>query len=125
MQDNHSYHPRAYYNTHSQLKRVMDALAGDRFCPQEHGLFHWIFEAILDKGDRYFVLADLLSYIEASNRAIRDYTDQATWARKAILNVARSDKFSSDRTIREYAEEIWHIESALQTGELAVAGRDR
>ena len=108
-----SYNPRALYQEDPMLRRVMDTLASDRFSPDEQGLFRWIFDEILDRGDRYFHMADLPSYIEASRRAEKDYQDPGTWARKSILNVARVGTFSSDRTIREYARDIWSIHSAL------------
>ena len=107
-----SYHPREFYAENPILRRVMDSLASDRFCPDEHGLFRWIVDEILDRGDRYFLMADLASYIEASARAVADYQDAPAWAAKAILNVARVGTFSSDRTIREYARDIWSIQSA-------------
>ena len=91
------------------LRRVMESLSSDRFCPGESGLFRWIVDEILDRGDRYFLMADLPSYLEASARADADYQDPAAWATKAILNVARVGFFSSDRTIREYAHDIWHL----------------
>ena len=114
-----SYNPRDLYNGNPMLRRVMDSLATDRFCPDEQGLFRWIVDEILDRGDRYFHMADLPSYIEASQRAEKDYLDAATWARKAILNVARVGTFSSDRTIREYARDIWGIESIVSPPEPA------
>jgi starch phosphorylase len=111
-QEQRSYNPRALYSQDPMLHRVIDSLAGNLFCPGEQGLFRWIVDEILDRGDRYFHLADLSTYIEASHRAEKDYLDPAAWARKAILNVARVGKFSSDRTIREYARDIWGIKSA-------------
>ena len=105
-----SYNPRKLYAESPILRRVMDSLASDRFCPDEHGLFRWIADEILDRGDRYFHLADLAPYIEGSSRVAADYRDVAAWAAKSILNVARVGFFSSDRTIREYARDIWHIE---------------
>jgi len=108
-----SYNPRELYNGDPLLRRVMDSLATDRFCPEEQGLFRWIVDEILDRGDRYFHMADLPSYIEAGHRAEKDYLEPGVWARKAILNVARVGTFSSDRTIREYAADIWGIESAI------------
>jgi starch phosphorylase len=87
----------------------MDALASDRFSPQEPGLFRWIYDEILHRGDRYFHLADLPSYIEINQSVDADYLTQEVWSRKAALNVARIGKFSSDRTILEYARDIWHI----------------
>ena len=115
--EQHTYNPRELYDKEPLLHRVMDSLAGNRFCPDEQGLFRWIVDEILDRGDRYFHMADLLSYIDASHRAEKDYQETSTWARKAILNVARTGKFSSDRTVREYAKEIWHVEPADATAE--------
>ncbi len=108
-----NYNPRELCNVNPALRRVMDNLASDRFCPGESGLFRWIVDEILDRGDRYFLMADLPSYLEASRRADADYQQPDIWGRKAILNVARVGTFSSDRTIREYASEIWGIKSSL------------
>ena len=112
-----TYHPRELYAENPALRRVMDSLGSDRFCPDEHGLFRWIVDEILDRGDRYFHMADLPSYIEASSRAAADYQDPPAWAAKAILNVARVGAFSSDRTIREYARDIWGIHPVLPAQE--------
>jgi starch phosphorylase len=109
MQQEHSYHPWEHYHRDERVRRVMDAINSNRFCPDEPGLFRWMFDSILDQGDRYFHLADLGSYLEAAARAERDYLQVPEWARKAILNTARTGKFSSDRTIREYAKDIWKI----------------
>jgi starch phosphorylase len=107
-----NYSPRDLYNSNPMLRRVMDSLASDRFCPEEQGLFRWIADEILDRGDRYFHMADLLSYVEASVGAGIDYQNRSLWAMKAILNVARVGSFSSDRAIREYADDIWGIKPA-------------
>ena len=104
-----TYHPADYYSDPA-TKRVLDALNSDRFCPGEPGLFRPIYEALLHGGDEYFHLADLPSYIKAQREAGGEYRDPDVWARKAVLNVARTGKFSSDRTIREYARDIWGIE---------------
>jgi starch phosphorylase len=119
MQQERSYHPWDHYNADERVRRVMDAIASNRFCPEEPGLFRWMFDSILDQGDRYFHLADLGSYLEAAESAERDYLHTPEWARKAILNTARTGKFSSDRTIKEYAREIWNIAPVAQ----AVSGR--
>jgi glycogen phosphorylase len=111
MREEFSYHPREYYQGSPHLKRVMDALQEDRFCPSEPGLFGWIYQAILDYGDEYFHLVDLPSYLETHEEAGQEFKNRGAWARKAILNVARIGKFSSDRTVQEYAREIWHIKS--------------
>jgi starch phosphorylase len=108
-----NYNPRDLYNSNPVLRRVMDSLASDCFCPDEQGLFRWIVDDILDRGDRYFHMADLASYIEASSRAAKDYQDRSLWATKAILNVARVGRFSSDRAVREYARDIWNIKPVL------------
>ena len=104
-----TYHPTDYYSDPA-TRRVLDALNSDRFCADEPGLFRPIYEALLHGGDEYFHLADLPSYIKAQREAGREYRDPDIWARKAILNVARTGKFSSDRTIREYARDIWGIQ---------------
>src|SRR5947209_8339043 len=112
-QQSGEYHPREIYNNDVVVRRVVDSLGSNRFCPDEPGLFRWIVDELLDRGDRYFHLADLTSYIDSSHSAENDYKDTAAWAVKAILNVARTGYFSSDRTVNEYARDIWHIKSAL------------
>ncbi|HEY2360299.1 MAG TPA: glycogen/starch/alpha-glucan phosphorylase [Candidatus Angelobacter sp.] len=108
-QESRGYNPREIYNNDPAVRRVVDCLGSNRLCPDESGLFRWIVDELLDRGDRYFHLADLSSYIEASHRAEKDYRDPDVWTAKSILNVARTGSFSSDRTIAEYARDIWHI----------------
>ncbi len=103
-----SYEPRRLYQEDARIRRVLDALLSDRFCPKEPGLLLWIPEALLE-GDPYFILADFGDYLEAQEAAGSLFCDPTAWARKAILNVARTGVFSSDRTIREYAREIWNL----------------
>jgi starch phosphorylase len=98
-----------FYNQHLDIKRVMVALSGDLFCSNEPGLFKWIHESILNGGDPYFHLPDLLPYIETHDQATEDFKDPELWHRRAVLNVARVGRFSSDRTVREYAEGIWNV----------------
>ena len=112
-QQSGEYHPRELYNADAVVRRVVDSLGSNRFCPDESGLFRWIVDELLDRGDRYFHLADLVSYIDASHSAEQDYKNSSIWTAKAILNVARTGYFSSDRTVNEYAREIWGIKSAL------------
>ena len=112
-QQSGGYNPREIYNNDAIVRRVVDSLGSNLFCPDEPGLFRWIVDELLDRGDRYFHLADLSSYIEASHRAEKDYQEPAGWAAKSVLNVARTGYFSSDRTITEYARDIWNIKSAL------------
>jgi starch phosphorylase len=103
------YHPTDYYGADPRLKRVLDELASDRFCPGEPGLFRWIRDVLLNRDD-YFLLADFAAYVETQAEISREYVEPARWSRKAILNVARIGTFSSDRTIREYGREIWGVE---------------
>ena len=103
------YSPRSFYEMVESHRRAMDAIGSNLFCPQTPGLFGWVYYSILDQGDRYFHLADLTSYLQVSDVAEREYAEPALWARKALLNVARMGKFSSDRTIREYQRDIWKL----------------
>lgn len=104
-----NYHPTEYYDADPRLKRVLDELASDRFCPAESGLFRWIRDVLLNR-DSYFLLADFASYIDTQAAISREFIQPTVWTRKTILNVARIGTFSSDRTIREYSRDIWHVE---------------
>jgi starch phosphorylase len=106
-----SYHPSEYYNHNHRVKRIIDAFQSDLFCPHEPGLFTWIYRALLDENDEYFHLADLPAYLQAQERISETFNDRTGWLRKAILNVARIGRFSSDRTIKEYACDIWGIKA--------------
>ena len=106
------YRPREHYERDPAARRVLDALASDLFCPREPGLFRWIRDALLDPADEHVHLADFPSYLQSHAYAGAEYTQTSTWSRKAILNVARIHNFSSDRTIAEYARNIWHLEPA-------------
>ena len=109
MKQSGTYRSLNYYNEHNDIRRVMDALWDNRFCPHEPGLFRWFYHHILEKGDDYFHLADFSSYSRIHDTAYADYLQVPVWNRKSILNVARMGKFSSDRTISEYAREIWGL----------------
>jgi len=104
-----AYDPWDYCRRYPYIARIMDAFNSNRFCPEEPGLFQWIYRSILEGGDPYFHLADLPSYLDAHARAGAEFKQPQVWARKALLNVARIGKFSSDRTIRQYAGEIWGV----------------
>jgi starch phosphorylase len=104
-----SYIPRHYYERSDAVRRVVDAISSGRFSPREPGLFASIRSSLLDQGDYYFHLADFEAYVDAQQRVSEDYAVPPQWWRKSILNVARMGKFSSDRTIREYARDIWQI----------------
>jgi len=105
-----AYHPQELYRRYPDLRRVLDSLQANLFCPHEPGLLQWIYQMLLHGGDPYFHLADFHSYLDAHTRLQDEFCTPTSWAHKAILNVARVGRFSSDRTIKEYAEQIWHIE---------------
>ncbi len=105
--------PREFYEGSERIRAILDTFRTDLFSQGDAGKFGWVYTALVESWDPYFHLADLDSYLNAQAEAARLYTDQGMWARKAILNVARMGKFSSDRTIREYAREIWRIEPVL------------
>ncbi|HNQ62660.1 MAG TPA: glycogen/starch/alpha-glucan phosphorylase [Syntrophorhabdaceae bacterium] len=102
------YNPRQVYEENKELKQAIDQIAGGYFSPDIRNLFQPIVSSILDY-DKYFVLADYASYIECQERVDKAYRNKDQWIKMSILNVARSGKFSSDRSIREYAENIWSI----------------
>jgi starch phosphorylase len=104
-----SYRPRDLYERDSRVQRIVDALDSNLFSPREPGLFHWIIESLLDRGDPYFHLADLPAYLDVQHRVDDAFRQPSTWDTKAVLTVARSGTFSSDRTIAEYARDIWGI----------------
>lgn len=117
MRQQKSYRPHGYYERDPRIKRVADAFLSGLFCPQEPGLFAWVFRALLDENDEHFHLADLPAYLAAQEQAAEAFLDRDRWTRMSILNVARIGKFSSDRTVTQYAKDIWHIGSyeAIET----------
>jgi starch phosphorylase len=102
------YSPRWHYENELETRQALDLIFNDHFSRDEPGLFAPIRETLLDRGDYYLHLADLASYTQAQERLGDSYADPDAWSRKAILNVACSAKFSSDRTIAEYAAGIWN-----------------
>ncbi|MGD9786713.1 MAG: glycogen/starch/alpha-glucan phosphorylase [Sulfuricellaceae bacterium] len=103
------YNPWDLYHGNGELKQVMDMIQAGYFCLDDPQRFQPIFDALTAQGDRYFLLADYASYVECQEKVDALYRKPAEWAKKAILNVARMGKFSSDRSIGEYAEKIWHV----------------
>ncbi len=101
------YNPRDYYNANSELKQVIDQIKTGFFCPEDPALFEPVIDALLQKGDYFMVMADYETYVSAQAKVEQEYRNQPEWNRKAILNVANIGKFSSDRTIMDYADEIW------------------
>ena len=105
------YDPQNQYHSNGQLKEVLDQLDDGFFCRDDPGLFKPIVDSLLKQGDYYLLLADFASYMECQERVSRTYLDPDQWSQKAIINVARMGKFSSDRSIKEYAEQIWQARS--------------
>jgi starch phosphorylase len=103
------YSPWDWYRRDFRIKRILDSLAANQFSAKEPGIFEPIRRALLEEGDHYFHLADFGPYMTAQDNVSETFTDPALWSSKAILNVARMSKFSSDRTIREYAKDIWNV----------------
>jgi starch phosphorylase len=104
------YNPHWHYEHEPETRAALDLIFADHFSPHEPGVFAPLRDTLLTKGDFYMHLADLKSYLEADRRLLELYASPDAWARKAILNVAGSGKFSSDRTIAEYAASIWNAE---------------
>jgi len=104
-----AYNPYDVYNANWELKAVIDWLHSDYFTPGEQDAFAPLCRSLLEEGDPYLCLADFESYIKAQETVDRVYREPAKWARMAILNTARVGKFSSDRTISEYAKHIWKL----------------
>jgi starch phosphorylase len=105
-----SYDPRWHYEHDPETRQALDLIAENHFSRNEPGIFSPILDTLLEHGDYYMHLADLTSYVNTQSRVGALYQDPEAWARKAILNVGSSGKFSSDRTIAEYAAEIWDAE---------------
>ena len=109
------YDPRWHYENVPGLKRVIDALTDGTLDDSNSGWFHDLRWSLLESGyepaDVYYVLGDFASYRETKDRMAQDYRDQEGWSRKAWINITRSGRFSSDRTISDYAREVWHIDA--------------
>lgn len=106
---NQGYNPRDYYHNNAELQEVIDRLASGYFSVNEPQLFQPIVDSLLNR-DEYLVLADYQSYLNCQEQINQVYQNQDQWMRMSILNVARMGKFSSDRTIREYAKDIWQVQ---------------
>lgn len=109
------YNPWDYYHADEELRAVVDWLGSDYWTPGESGAFAAVHDSLLKHGDPFLVFADFRAYCEAQAKVDAAYRDQARWAKAAILNTARVGKFSSDRTIREYAEQIWKLPAVAVT----------
>jgi starch phosphorylase len=105
----HGYRPRQIYEADGELRQVLDQIRDGLFSPDEPGRFHMIFDELVSFGDRYLLLADYAAYIAAQDRVDVQYRQPDQWQRKAIANVAGMGPFSADRTIADYAREIWRV----------------
>ena len=103
------YDPWHHYHANAELKEVLDMIAAGYFSPSEPSLFQPVFDALTHGGDRYLVLADYADYIACQDSVDKRYVDVRDWQRSAILNVANMGMFSSDRTVHDYAQQIWGI----------------
>jgi starch phosphorylase len=103
------YSPQWHYDNEPETRAALDLIFSNYFSRYEPGVFGPLRDALLARGDYYMHLADLKSYLEADERLRKLYADSMEWSRKAILNIAGSGKFSSDRTIAEYAADIWNV----------------
>ena len=106
---NGNYNPRDVYNNNQDVRQVLTQLVNGFYSPENPELFRALYDALLEK-DTYFTLLDFDSYKEAHNKIDAAYRDEEHWARTAMLQTACAGKFSSDRTIEEYAKEMWHLE---------------
>jgi starch phosphorylase len=104
------YNPYEIYENSPHIKEVLDQMNSDFLSPNDPSLFEPIFNSLVHQGDQFFVLADFDAYIEAQEKVEELYKDKDNWTKITMLNMCRCGKFSSDRTIREYATEIWGIE---------------
>ncbi len=107
------YHPRSYYESNPQLREAIDQIRSGYFSKGEGELFRPLVDNLLDP-DPFLLLADYQSYIDCQDRVSSAYSDQENWIRMSILNVARIGKFSSDRSIREYCDQVWHIKPIIE-----------
>ena len=112
------YNPMDIFNSDEEIRKVLMQLVNGFYSPDDPERFRTLYNSLLntqstDKADRYFILKDFRSYAEAQKRIEEFYRDEERWARAAILNVACSGKFTSDRTIQEYVDDIWHLDKVV------------
>ncbi|MCL2154375.1 MAG: glycogen/starch/alpha-glucan phosphorylase [Leptospirales bacterium] len=103
------YNPFNYYNNNQELNRVINQIQNGFFSKDNPDLFRPIVDSLLYQGDTYMLLADYESYIQCQERVSQTYRDKKTWAKMSIMNTAKMGKFSTDRTIQEYADDIWKL----------------
>lgn len=114
------YDPMQIFNNDQDVRKVLMQLINGFYSPNDPELFRDLYNSLLNTqctqyADTYFILADFRSYVEAQKKINAAYADEKEWARKAILNIAASGKFSSDRMIQEYVDDIWHLNKITVT----------
>jgi glycogen phosphorylase len=102
------YNPKKYIKNNPSLKKIMRLIKEDFFSKGEAGIFRPLYDSLVH-GDNFMVLADFEEYVKKQEEVSNSYADQENWTKKSIINTARSGRFSSDRTVKEYADEIWKV----------------
>ncbi|MBZ5635379.1 MAG: glycogen/starch/alpha-glucan phosphorylase [Acidobacteriia bacterium] len=110
-----TYRPWEHYERDPRVKRVVDVLSSNLFCSEEPALFEWVRKCVLNGNDEHFHLADFRSYADAQGKVGQSFGEADRWTRMSILNVARTGPFSSDRTVLEYARDIWGVQAPSQS----------
>ncbi|HEX8254171.1 MAG TPA: glycogen/starch/alpha-glucan phosphorylase, partial [Thermoanaerobaculia bacterium] len=108
-----NYDPQRYLHEHRWMRRAVDSIAAGHFSRGDKDIFRPIVAKLLSTRDEYVHLADLPAYVDTQQDVDAAYRDRATWNRMALLNIARMGKFSADRTVSQYAREIWNIRPAV------------
>ena len=111
---NGQYNPKEIYNTNMNIRMAMTQLIDGTYSPENPELFRELYNSLLEsnggeRADQYFILKDFEAYAEAQRKIEALYRDEKGWAKSALINIAKSGKFSSDRTIEEYVDDIWHL----------------
>ena len=115
---NNQYNPKEIYNTDYEIRAVLTQLIDGTYSSEDMNLFRELYNSLLEsnggeRADQYFILKDFRSYEAAQKRVEEAYRDTDRWAKMAMLNTAKCGKFSSDRTIEEYAHDIWHLDKVV------------
>ena len=110
LNKNGTYNPWDIYNSDYRIKNIMDSLFAGEWTNYKPDRFRMIFDEIMNNRDQYFILKDFDSYVKAQEKVSELYQDKYGWQRMCLMNIANSGKFTSDRTIKQYAEEIWHLQ---------------
>lgn len=117
-ENNGGYDPMQYFNNDPDIRNVLMQLINGTYSGGDFNMFREIYDSLLntnssDRADTYFILADFKSYAAAQEKVEAAYRDEAGWAKMALLNTACSGKFTSDRTIQQYVDEIWHLDKVV------------